>query len=195
MTYLKQIGFSTVEVLLAGSIFAVIVTALIGGVIYGRESTLLAGQRTRAIFLAEEGLEAVRNIRDNSFANLTIGTYGLAISGLNTWIFSGSSDITDIFTRQIIIASAGTNRLQVTSTVTWQQDLQRSGSVSLVTYLNNWIPPVVANCTSFCQAVGAYTTGTCRATPAQCTANGETYQSGGDIYCTGGPSADTCCCL
>ncbi len=194
MKYSRQIGFSTIEVLLAASILVVIVTALIGGVIYGRESTLLAGQRNRATFLAEEGLEAVRNIRDNSYASLTIGTHGLIISG-NKWILSGTSDTTDIFVRQIIIANAGTNRLQVTSTVTWQQDLQRSGAVSLVTNLDNWIPVVAADCTSFCQSVGNFTVGTCRGSPGACNNHHETYEAGGDIYCTGGPSANTCCCL
>lgn len=193
MKYLKQVGFSTIEILLAGSILVVIITALIGGVVYGRESTLLAGARNTATFLAEEGLEAARNLRDNAFANLTIGTHGLVISG-NQWVFSGTSDAVDIFTRQIVITSAGTNRLQVTSTVTWQQDLQRSGSVSLVTNLDNWTPVVEANCTSYCQSLGTYTTGTCDPSAASCVAHGGTHQAGGDVYCTGGPSANTCCC-
>lgn len=130
-------GFSLVEVLLAVSVFSLIVTGLAGSVIYGQQSTALAGQRVRANFLAEEGLEATRNTRDENYTNLSNGTYGLVISS-NQWVFSGSQDTTDIFTRQITITDAGTNRKQVTSTVTWQQNPQRTGSVSLVTYLTNW---------------------------------------------------------
>lgn len=130
-------GFSTIEVLLASSILILIVTAFMGAYIYGSESTAIAGQRGRAAFLAEEGLEASRNIRDVLFNNLSPGTKGLAISS-NKWVFSGSSDITDIFTRAIQISPVGTNRNMVTSTVTWQQNPQRTGSASLVTYLTNW---------------------------------------------------------
>lgn len=131
-------GFSTVEALLASSILALIVTVFIGAYIYGSESTALAGQRARATFLAEEGLEAARNIRDASFANLSNGNKGLAISG-NQWNFSGTSDVTDgFYTRQLTFSSIDSKRKQVISTVTWQQNGQRTGSVSLTSYLNNW---------------------------------------------------------
>jgi len=137
---IKMRGFATIEALLAASILVLIVTAFMGAFIYGSTSTALAGERSRATLLAEEGLEASRNIRDAGFANLVNGTYGLAISG-NQWIFSGSSDTTDgFFTRQIIISTAGTNRKQVVATVTWQQNVQRTGSVSLTTDLDNWQP-------------------------------------------------------
>lgn len=132
-------GFSLVEVLLAVSVFGLIVTELVGGLIYGQQSTALAGQRARATMLVDEGLEAARNIRDESFSNLTDGTYGLVTSG-NQWTLSGSQDITDIFTRTITISSIDANRKQVVSTVTWQQNNQRTGSVNLITYLTNWKP-------------------------------------------------------
>lgn len=188
-------GFSAIEVLLASSIFILIVAALMGAFIYGSESTALAGQRARAVFLAEEGLEASRNIRDASFSNLSDGTTGLAISG-NQWIFSGTSDTTDDFyTRQITISAAGTDRKQVASTVTWQQNNQRTGSVSLTTNLTNWRNTTsISSCTIYCQTVGNYTLGTCRENSQQCISNSETYESGGDSLCTGGTSADTCCC-
>ncbi len=133
-------GFATIEALLAASILVLIVTAFMGAFIYGSVSTALAGQTARATFLAEEGLEASRNIRDAGFTNLVDGTYGLAISG-NKWVYSGTSDVTDgFYTRQIVISTAGTNRKQIVSTVTWQQNVQRTGSVSLTTDLDNWQP-------------------------------------------------------
>src|ERR1041384_6828468 len=94
-----QGGFSPVEVLLAATIFGMLVTAIVGAVIYGRNSTDGAGNRSRASLLAEEGLEAVRNIRDASYANLTDGTYGIAQSA-NQWALSGASDTSGIYTRQ-----------------------------------------------------------------------------------------------
>lgn len=131
-------GFSLVEILLSVSLFSFVITALVGAFIYGQESTAISGTRSRAIFLAEEGLEASRNIRDKSFANLADGGHGLAISENNNRTFSGTSDATDIFTRQIAISAIDANRKQVISTVTWRQTPQRSGSISLTTYLTNW---------------------------------------------------------
>lgn len=130
-------GFSLIEVLLSVSIVFFIVTALIGVVIYGRESTALAGTLVRAGFVSDEGLEGARNIRDGAYTNLTAGTNGLTISA-NQWIFSGSSDGTDGFTRQVAVAPVDSTRATVTSTVTWQQNPQRSGSAVLTTRLTNW---------------------------------------------------------
>lgn len=189
-------GFSLVEILLSGFLFAFLVTAFVGAYIYGQDSTSSAGRRDRAVYIAKEGLEAVRSIRDDAFSNLVDGTYGLAISS-NQWVLNGSSDTTDIFTRQITIATVDADTKQVSCDVTWQQNPQRAGDVSLVTYLTNWQANIVqiTSCPSYCQSLGlGYTGGTCRANANQCNVNGETNQSGGDTYCTGGPSADTCCC-
>ncbi len=130
----NQAGFSLVEVILASAVFVLLVAALVGAYLYGQEATALAGSRARAVLLAEEGLEATRNIRDDKFSNLTDGTHGLVISG-NQWIFSGSQDTADIFTRQIIISSISATRKAITSTVTWQQNPERTGSVTLTTRL------------------------------------------------------------
>jgi prepilin-type N-terminal cleavage/methylation domain-containing protein len=130
-------GFSLVEVLLASSIFAIIVTALVGAYLYGIESTAVSGNRARAVLIAEEGLEAVRNIRDNDFEDLVVGTYGIEVLG-GEWDFYGSSDDTDIFTRKVSIGTISDDQKLITSTVTWQQNLQRTGTVSVIGYLNNW---------------------------------------------------------
>lgn len=132
-------GFSLVEVILATAIFALLVTAFVGAYLYGEEATALAGNRARAVLLAEEGLEAAWNIRDSSYANLTIGTHGMVISS-NQWEFSGTSDTTDsLFTRQVVISSPTADRKEVTSTVTWQQTPSRTGSVTLTTQFTNWL--------------------------------------------------------
>lgn len=192
-------GFSLVEIVLASSIFALLVTILIGAYLYGQESTTMAGSRARATMLAEEGLEAVRNIRDSSFSNLSDGTHGLSTSG-NQWNISGSQDVTDIFTRQIIISSIDSNRKSVTANVTWQQNPQRNGIVSIATRFTNWIKsaPPPASCNAYAVEQG-YGTGTCRQNTQQCTINGETYLPEGDAICItnfpGDTSQDTCCAL
>lgn len=134
----NQRGSLLVEAMLAGAVFGLLVMSLVGVLTYATLSVRLAGNRARAAFLAEEGLEATRNIRDAAYTNLTNGTFGLSTVG-NQWALSGSSDTTDIFTRTVTIADSTANVKQVTSTVTWQQNPQRTGSVSAVTYLTNWL--------------------------------------------------------
>jgi prepilin-type N-terminal cleavage/methylation domain-containing protein len=134
---INQQGFSLVEILLAVAVFSLFVTAVVGGVVYGRESTTLAGQRQRAVRLADECQEAVRGIRDGGYSNLTNGTFGLSLNA-GHWTLAGASDLTDIFTRSVSIADGVLNQKTITCNVTWQQNLQRSGSVQTVSYLTNW---------------------------------------------------------
>ena len=133
-------GFSIVELLLAVAVFGFLVTGLTGAMIYGRAATADAGDHQRAIFLADEGIEAVRNVAAASNANLVDGTYGLSQAG-NQWGAAGTSDVTGIYTRQIVVASAGTNRKSVTSTVTWPQANGGTGSVAATTRMTNWTAP------------------------------------------------------
>lgn len=192
----KAGGFSVVEVLLAVAVLAVLVTAFTGTIFYGEEGTALAGVRNRAVFLADEGLEATRNIRDASFANLVNGTYGLAISG-GQWTFSGTADIDDIFTRQITIADStiSANFKLVTATVTWQQNQQRMGNVTLESEMTNWQSSVSApsSCTDYCISLGSYSGGTCRKGVSLCNANGEINENGGNSLCQQAEGG-TCCC-
>ena len=131
-------GFSLVEVILSTTVFAMLVTALAGAYLYGEEATMLAGNRARAVMLAEEGTEAVRNIRDPLFDNLVDGTYGLSTTS-NQYNLSGASDSDGFFSRSINVATVDSKRKDITSTVTWQQNSQRSGSVSVITRLTNWL--------------------------------------------------------
>lgn len=133
----KEAGFSAVEVLLATALFGLLVTALVGALIYGRQATADAGDHQRATYLAEEGLEAARNIGNASYANLVNGTFGIAQTG-GVWAFSGSSDTADVFTRQVAISDAGTNRKTITSTVTWPQQGGGTNTVTLTSRLSNW---------------------------------------------------------
>ncbi len=133
----QRAGLSIVEALLAVAVFGLLVTAFASVLIYGQEITALAGARTSAVYLAEEGFEATRNIRDETFTNLTTGNHGLAISS-NQWTYSGSSDTTDSFTRVVNLTTIDTRRWSGTSTVTWSQTPQRSGTVMLETYFTNW---------------------------------------------------------
>jgi Tfp pilus assembly protein PilV len=137
----NQRGFSPVELLLAVAIFGLISVGVIGALVYGRESTAEAGNRARATLLAEEALEAVRNVRDASYASLADGTYGLS-NASGSWVLSGSSDTTDIYSRSVTISSGGTNRKNITSTVSWPQ-ASGTGSVTVNARLTNWLGGII----------------------------------------------------
>lgn len=134
----SEAGFSAVEALLAALVFGVLVTGVIGALIYGRASSASSGDRTRANLLAEEGLEAARNIANASYSNLVDGTYGLVKSG-GVWTLSGTNDnIDSTYSRQVTVAAAGTNRKTITSTVYWSQPGSTLGYTQLTTQITNW---------------------------------------------------------
>lgn len=134
----SQQGASLVEILLAVAVFGLLVTAITGAVVYGQQSTALGAQRSQAAHIAAEGGEAVRAIRDENFSALAPGSYGLAVSA-NKWTLVATPDVVNsIFTRTVTIASIDAVTRSVTITVTWQQNPQRTGTVSIATWLTNW---------------------------------------------------------
>lgn len=133
----NQYGFSVVEVLLAAALFALLATGLIGAFVYGSQASTHTGDRTRAVALADEGLQAVRNISNAAYANVTAGTYGL-VQGSGVWTLSGTSDTTGIYTRQIVVTSGGTNRINVSITVSWTRANGTAAQVNVATELTNW---------------------------------------------------------
>ncbi|NMB48110.1 hypothetical protein GYA13_01530, partial [Candidatus Kuenenbacteria bacterium] len=130
------LGFSVAEAVIATAFFAIVATSLISAVVYFNRLSVASGARTRAVFLAEEGLEAVRNLRDNNFSNLTDATHGLAKTG-DQWAFSGASDTIDGFTRQLNIASLDSDTKKIISQVAWRER-GVDYSVSLIGHLTNW---------------------------------------------------------
>lgn len=136
-------GFLLVEVILSTSLFVLFATAFVGAYLYGQEATVLAGERTRAGMLAQEGIDAVKSMRDVNFSALTDGTYGLVFSN-GAWGFQGTQDIQGIFTRRVTVASIDSERKNVSVAVTWQQNPQRTGNISLASRITNWQEQVVA---------------------------------------------------
>lgn len=130
-------GFSIIEVVLASALLGIFVTAFMGVFFFGQEAISLSANRVSATIYAEEGLEIVRNIRDDNFNNLVSGARGVATSS-NQWVFSGSSDTRGIFTRVLTISEINPNEKEVVSDVTWQQNGQRVGSVSLAARFTSW---------------------------------------------------------
>ncbi len=134
----REQGFSLIEILLAVAVFGTLATSLLGAIVYGRSSTADSGDRARAIQIADEGVQAARNIHDAAAANLVNGnTYGLAQSA-GTWITSGAFDTTGIFKRTVAVSAGGTNRQNILVTVTWTRINGTTGSVTSTAEFSTW---------------------------------------------------------
>ena len=130
-------GFSLVEAIIAVAVFAIIVSYVATGLVRSHKYIINSGNQYRATALAEEGLEAARNIRDNAFANLTdTTTHGISSSG-TAYSFSGSQDTQDIFTRKIYVSTIDSTTKEIKSEIKWT-DSGGSQNISLSERLTNW---------------------------------------------------------
>jgi len=117
--------------------FIMLASMFVSTIAGGQESSAGAGLHSRAAELAREGLDAVRNMRDESWDNLTVGTHGLAVSG-GRYVFSGNSDTTNGFTRTITLTDITSDTKQAVSTITWKISPTRNGQISLTSKLTDW---------------------------------------------------------
>ncbi|MES2930457.1 MAG: hypothetical protein V4665_01600 [Patescibacteria group bacterium] len=122
-------GFVLIDALVSAGILLVIVGAFVSGIISSQRAAFVAGDKNRALFLAEEGLEAARNIRDANYSNLVDGTYGIQTTG-NQYGLSGSQDTSDIFTRTVQVKTVDPVTKQIISTVAWNKYGARSVTVT-----------------------------------------------------------------
>jgi hypothetical protein len=206
-------GLSIVEAILAIFIILIVVTSTTTAILGGLSMNRLASEQSKATYLASEGLEATKSIRDRGWNFIVSGTYGLSPSG-NIWNFSGTSDIdtTNRFTRKIEIfpikrdssfniLPIGTGSLdpytfEINSTVTWNFNSTRQNSVILTTYLTNWALGKGKNlptCSDYCHILNYTNGGTCRSDSVTCSSNGETAENKANYLCPV-PGPGTCCC-
>jgi len=131
-------GQSLLEVIIALGLFAIAagtVFILLGSQFKSLE---IVRDGTQAISLAEEGLEAVRTIRDRDWDELDLGNHGLKMAE-NKWAFEGESDISnDGYSRSVSVSEISANEKLVTSTVTWTPSYLRNQTITLTSILSNW---------------------------------------------------------
>lgn len=137
----NQSGQSLVELIIAMGVIVLVISSVAFLVIDSYVSGRLSKEITQANFLAEEGMEAIRSIRDNSWDDLSPGTYGLAVSG-NNWILQGSQEDVSLQLnegiRTITIEEIDLDRKKITSQIDWKFVENRLQQVKLITYLTNW---------------------------------------------------------
>lgn len=150
-------GLSLIEIVVVLFLIVVVVPAIYGVLTISVRSLNIAEREVEASYLASEGLEVVRNLRDAGWdANINglSGDYCASLSG-GAWSLTVAGDCTvsgTLFTRTINIASvdrdsnddivpSGTldsNTKLITSTVSWQSH-DATRSVVLETYITNFL--------------------------------------------------------
>lgn len=131
-------GFSLVEVILAAALFGIYAASLLGILAYGNETAARAADRSRSVFLAEEGLEAARSMRPILWESVADGQYGLASTPSGwTLVPVAAGDSVGRFNRQITVNSLNNSTKKIVSAVFWLQG-GNFVTTTLATLLTNW---------------------------------------------------------
>ncbi|HSW89384.1 MAG TPA: hypothetical protein VLH19_00760 [Patescibacteria group bacterium] len=191
-----QGGQSLVEVLIALALTALVLPALLTGLVASRQGKPQQMQRQQAAVLMQEAMEAVRGVREDGWTNFAIdGTFHVATSSGKWVLASGVATPSAGFTSSVVIsdvcrnstntiASCATNSVdpstkQVVITVTWQTPTV--SSVSSTAYVTRYLDNL-----SFTQTTQAdFNAGTLTNTAT-------TNTSGGEVTLGAGGFGDWC---
>lgn len=154
LSFIGQIGFGMVEVVIASAIMGAVTVSVISVYHSLANISLQNTPHIQATFLLEEGVEAVKVMRDTSWSNIASSTLATPyylkwepVSG--TWVATTSLQLVDIFTRSLvfseverdgdfnIITNGGTvdpNSRKVTVEVAWPSD-EGTTTKSVETYI------------------------------------------------------------
>lgn len=140
-------GFALLEITIGFGILAFLLTVVSGELFMGRSTLIQSGNLNRALFLTNEGLEGVRNIRDHRFSGLADGVFDLVTAG-GAWSLQPfvANIIEDNQQRKITITTTGSGdnlRKEVRSEIIQWQGGQAVTLVNLVTRFANWTPTKV----------------------------------------------------
>lgn len=149
---IKKAGISIVEVVLAAGIFAIFSTSIF----YLSFDTLQSGEKieesNKAILYAQEGIEAVRQMRDRNYLLLEQGDHGLDLTN-DVWSFiQAPEDIDGYYSRTVFvddvfrdingnISDTGTldpEIKKITAKINWLYRGVIPKSLELTTYLSDW---------------------------------------------------------
>ena len=103
-------GFGLIEVVVGLSLISITLIGLISTYNLFLEAALKNTKRVQSAYLLEEGLEAIRSIRDESWdtniSSLTIGnSYGFSFNGSKWTTTYGAEVIDNIFYREVIVSN------------------------------------------------------------------------------------------
>ncbi len=148
-------GQSLVEVIIAMAIFALISSAIMSVTMGSLNGLTQGGDETEAQGLAQEGMEAIRSIRDGAWNELVSSPAKVSISG-STWaLSSGSSElINNKYTRTITLSDVcrdGSNSIVncpgiytdphtkfASTTVSWLPRFNATNTIEQYGFITNW---------------------------------------------------------
>ena len=150
-------GFTIIEIVIVVLVVTVALVSLIELYNLFLKAEHHSAKYVQATFLAQEALEAVRNIRDTGWANISGLEFGttyhpVAAGDPRTWSMAPGQETIDGFRREVvfervyrdandnIVESGGTEDVgsrKVIATVEWEE-AGRIQNVHLITYLMNW---------------------------------------------------------
>ncbi len=138
-----------IEVLVAIGLLAIIASSFLLFSVSQLRTSDETGQSTETLSAAQEGVDAVRAIRDQGWPNVATGTHGLAYSTTTSaWVFQGTSDTSTGYTRTITVTDvpSSTSERLVVVTVVWVDASQKTQTTTLSTILTDWqnatsVPP------------------------------------------------------
>jgi type II secretory pathway pseudopilin PulG len=150
-------GIGLLEILIVVAIIGVGFLAIISFLIFSRGITFQVARSTEATSLAEEGVEAVRNLRDegwdSNIKDLVSGMDYYPVVNADKWILSTTDPgpIENIYTRTVVIEAVSRDAnddvgagiddpstKKVTATVSWTE-AGRNKEVVLTTYITNFL--------------------------------------------------------
>lgn len=150
-----QKGQSLIEVVIAMAVFSVIAGAIMSVTLGSLNGLIQGGEETEARAFAEEGMEAVRSVRDHAWNVLTISPAQVGVSG-SVWTLSRAASelIGNKFTRIITLTNVcrdGTDTIAVcpatytdphtklvTVNVRWAPRSGATNSVEQTGFISNW---------------------------------------------------------
>ncbi len=150
---LQKKGFALVEVFLAIAIFAIFATGIFYLSLDTVRRDIKVNLNTEALLYTQEGIEAVRNIRDKNYLLLTNGDKGLSLVAGSWEFIAAPEDVNGFYSRTITIEDVyrdesgdidteglyfDPDTKKITSEVSWLQGGIIPKSISLTSYLSNW---------------------------------------------------------
>ena len=151
----NQKGQSLLEIIVALAIFALVGSLMAPFIVKSFVGLERGGEQTQAEALAQEGIEAVRSIRDNAW-NEIFYNQSATVVGSGKWTLNGEGTTEEIgqFTRVItfdnvcrdtlheIVSCPGNytdvHSKKITVTVDWEPMIGVTNFVQQTTYLTNW---------------------------------------------------------
>jgi len=139
---LKQKGFSLLEIILSLAILTILATVYTINLLDNEMNIFSNTKRNTAIVLAESSMEAIYNINNNSFNNLTDGDYGLSENGNQIALIAGSDTISinndkNVYVRTISIKTINIKQKEIKINISWEGHNGRINNINSLFYISD----------------------------------------------------------